>query len=84
MDSTTLALPDAQHAADQIDRWMKEHAVFALLMEQSDNACSVLRQFATINRNHGQHDVAIDALLAALALMPTTSPPGVSSRRTIN
>jgi predicted TPR repeat methyltransferase len=71
MDSTTLALPDAQHAADQIDRWMKEHAVFALLMEQSDNACSVLRQFATINRNHGQHDVAIDALLAALALMPT-------------
>jgi predicted TPR repeat methyltransferase len=71
MNSTMLTLPDTQHAADQIDRWAIEHAVFALLMEQSDTASSALRQFAAISRTHGQSDIAIDALLAALALMPT-------------
>jgi predicted TPR repeat methyltransferase len=70
MNSITLTVPDTQHAADQIDRWAMEHAVFALLMEQSDSTNSALRQFAAINRAHGQSDIAIDALLAALALMP--------------
>jgi predicted TPR repeat methyltransferase len=71
MDSTTLFPPDALHAADQIDRWTREHAVFALLMEQCDDANSALRQFAVVNRNLGQSNIAIDALLAAVALVPT-------------
>jgi len=71
MNSTTLALPDTQHAADQINRWTREYAAFALLIEQADSTSSALRQFAAISRTHGQNDIAIEALLAALALMPT-------------
>jgi len=70
-DFTTLALPHARHVADQIDRWTREHTAFALLIDQTDDANSALRQFASINRNHGPSDTAIDALRAALALMPT-------------
>ncbi|WP_371420182.1 methyltransferase domain-containing protein [Tardiphaga sp.] len=71
MNSTTLALPDTQHAADQINRWTREYAAFALLIEQADSASSALQQFAAISRMHGQNDIAIEALLAALVLMPT-------------
>ena len=64
-------MPDGLHVATLIDRWRSEHDAFATLIAQQADACWALRQFGSICRNNGRHDLALEAFTAALALAPT-------------
>jgi predicted TPR repeat methyltransferase len=75
MESLAAELPDAQHVARQIDRWRTEHAEFAFLIDGHGNPLSALRQFGSLCRNKCHYDLAIEALLAALAMAPTDAVP---------
>lgn len=70
MEFIAVELPDAPHIAGQIDRWRTEHAEFALLIDGHGNPLSALRQFGSLCRHNRQYDLAIEALLSALALAP--------------
>jgi predicted TPR repeat methyltransferase len=71
MTTSHLELPDDRHVATLIDRWRSEHSAFAALIDQQGDACSALRQFGSICRRSGRHDLAIAAFTAALAIAPT-------------
>lgn len=75
MESIAVELPDAQHVASQIDRWRTEHVEFTLLIDGHGSPLPALRQFGSLCRHNRRYDLAIDALLAALALAPTDAVP---------
>jgi len=71
MTSSLPELPDGRHVAASIDRWRSEHPAFATLIGQQGDVCSALRQFGSICRKSGQHQLAVEAFTAALAIAPT-------------
>lgn len=75
METLAVELPDTQHIASQIDRWRSAHVAFAFLIDGHGNPLSALRQFGSLCRHNRQYDLAIEALLAALALAPTDAVP---------
>jgi len=75
METLAVELPDTQHVASQIARWQTAHAEFAFLIDGHGDPLSALRQFGSFCRNKRQYDLAIEALLAALAMAPTDAVP---------
>jgi predicted TPR repeat methyltransferase len=74
MAHMTLELPDAPHVAGLIDRWRSEYDAFALLVDSSGDVRSALWQFASACRGIQQHEMAVEALLAALTFAPDDTP----------
>lgn len=71
MQTLSVELPDLHRIADLVERWQTAHPEFAALLGHHGEALPALRQFGTLTRRRQEHDIAAEALLAALALAPT-------------
>jgi predicted TPR repeat methyltransferase len=65
-----IELPDAQHVANQIDRWRAGHVAFASLLETSGSTPLAMRRFGAMCRANHEYDIAAEAFAAALTFEP--------------